>query len=97
MRDWLKNMDPIDRDCVYRYEYLLGRKLTGPAEYSELDRQVDELILEYDSRTAFFHDYPALAHYRAPSLASQIQTASSKAQKKDAHTSVPSQTKNLSR
>lgn len=64
MRDWIKQLDEIDRDCVHQYEYLLGRNLTGPDEYSEIDSQVDEMILEWESRKEFFDAYPELAKYK---------------------------------
>ena len=64
MRDWLKSLDEIDRDCVHRYEYLFGRKLKDRNEYSEIDAQVDEMILEFDSRKEFFEAYPALKKYK---------------------------------
>lgn len=64
MRDWLKGVDEIDRDCIHRYEYLLGRKLKGYNEYSEIDGQVDEMILEFESRKEFFKAYPELKKYR---------------------------------
>lgn len=57
-------MDEIDIDCIHRYEYLLGRKLRDEAEYAEIDRQVDEMILEYESRKEFFEVYPELRRYR---------------------------------
>jgi len=60
MRPWVAELDEIDRDCVHRYEYLLGRKLKGLKEYQEIDSYVDEMILEYDSRVEFFKDYPNL-------------------------------------
>lgn len=64
MRDWLSSLDEIDRDCVHRYEYLLGRKLKDHNEYSEIDAQVDEMVLEFDSRKEFFEAYPELKKYR---------------------------------
>lgn len=64
MRDWLKNVDEIDRDCIHRYEYLLGRKLKGYKEYQEIDNQVDEMILEFESRKEFYEAYPELKKYR---------------------------------
>lgn len=63
MRAWLKSLSDIDRDCVHQYEYLLGRKLTGHAEYVEIDAQVDEMILEWSSREEFFTQYPDLQKY----------------------------------
>ena len=63
MRKWLTALSEIDRDCVDQYEYLLGRELTGHAEYTKIDRQVDEMILEWDTRESFFEAYPALKKY----------------------------------
>ena len=64
MRDWLKCVDEIDRDCIHRYEYLLGRKLKDYNEYSEIDGQLDEMILEFESRKEFYEVYPELNKYR---------------------------------
>ena len=64
MRDWLKSADEIDRDCIHRYEYLLGRKLKDYDEYCEIDRQVDEMILEFEGRKEFFEAYPELKKYK---------------------------------
>ena len=64
MRDWLKTLDEIDRDCVHQYEYLLGRKLKSYDEYHEIDSEVDEMILEFESRKEFFEQYPELKRYR---------------------------------
>ena len=64
MRNWLKDVDEIDRDCIHRYEYLLGRKLKDYNEYSEIDGQVEEMILEFESRTEFYEAYPELKRYR---------------------------------
>ena len=63
MRDWLKFLDEIDRDCIHKYEYLLGRKLKDYNEYSEIDGRVDEMILEFDGRKEFFESYPELKKY----------------------------------
>lgn len=64
MRDWVSCLDDIDRDCVHRYEYLLGRKLKDYNEYCEIDGQVDEMILEFESRREFYETYPELKKYR---------------------------------
>ena len=64
MRDWLKDMDEIDRDCILRWEYLLGRKLTEYDEYIAIDEMIDEMILEWNSRREFFKEYPELIRYR---------------------------------
>lgn len=64
MRDWLKDLDEIDRDCVHRYEYLLGRKLKSFNEYCMIDSEVDEMVLEFESRKEFFEHYPQLKQYR---------------------------------
>ena len=63
MREWLKCVDEIDRDCIHKYEYLLGRKLKGWDEYMEIDSQVDEMVLEFDGRKEFFKTYPELKKY----------------------------------
>lgn len=63
MRDWLESVDEIDKDCIHRYEYLLGRKLKDYSEYIEIDGRVDEMILEFESRTEFYKAYPELKKY----------------------------------
>lgn len=80
MREWLKTLSEIDLDCVQRYEYLLGRQLTGPEEYTEIDRQVNEMILEWEDRTEFFAEYPMLQTYRnqQPEKSPALATAGSK-------------------
>jgi len=64
-REWIMELSEIDRDCVHRYEYLLGRELKDRAEYQEIDDKIDEMILEWVSRKAFFEAYPELRKYRA--------------------------------
>lgn len=64
MRDWLKSKELIDRDCIHWYEYLLGRKLKGWDEYIEIDKQVDEMVLEFEGRREFFAAYPELKKYK---------------------------------
>ena len=64
MREWLSCCDEIDRDCIHRSEYLLGRKLKDYNEYHEIDGQVDEMVLEFESRKEFFEAYPKLKKYR---------------------------------
>lgn len=64
MRDWIGCLNDIDRDCVLQYEYLLGRKLKDYHEYCEIDGQVDEMILEFESRREFYETYPELKKYR---------------------------------
>jgi hypothetical protein len=64
MRNWLNDGDEIDKDCIHRYEYLLGRKLKNYDEYREIDAHVDEMILEFESRKEFFKAYPELKKYK---------------------------------
>lgn len=64
MRDWLKTINEIDRDCIYKYEYIFGRKLNGYDEYHEIDQQVEEMVLDFDGRKDFFAEYPELKKYR---------------------------------
>ena len=80
--DWLENLDEIDRDCVEQYEFLLGRPLKDHNEYSAIDKEVDEMILEWETPEEFFKAYPNLKKYAANnnnSLADQIQSASTRA------------------
>lgn len=81
MREWLKGLDQIDIDCIHQYEYLLDRKLNGYEEYHEIDQQVDEMVLEWESRKEFFKAYPNLERYKIhpnqknDSLESKIKSA----------------------
>lgn len=72
MRDWFEKLDEIDRDCVLKYESLLGRRLKNVDEYREIDEQVDEMILEWDNRKAFFEAYPDLKKYANPHVLDRI-------------------------
>lgn len=50
MRDWLKPLQEWDRDCVHRWEKLLGIKFNSLTEYLEIDMLIDEMILEYETK-----------------------------------------------
>ena len=63
MREWIKQLSEIDRDCIEHYEYLLGRELRDKAEYKEIDGQVEEMILEWDSLENLLEQYPTLEKY----------------------------------
>ena len=79
MREWLEELSDIDLDCVQRYEYLLNRKLKNREEYREIDAQVDEMILEWESRLDFFVAYPELRKYTKSQMRTSIdKPASSK-------------------
>lgn len=62
-RDWVENLDDIDKDCVEQYEFLFGRQLKDWAEYHEIDGHVAEMILDYHTAEEFFGDYPELKRY----------------------------------
>ena len=64
MREWLKNVDELDRDCIHKYEYLLGRKLKDYNEYREIDGQVEDMVLDFAGRKDFYEIYPELKKYR---------------------------------
>ena len=64
MKDWHKTLDEIDRDCVRQYERFLGRKLKSKTEYIEIDSEVEEMILDFDSAEEFFAEYPKLKKYK---------------------------------
>lgn len=81
--DWLENLDEIDRDCVEQYEFLLGRPLKDHNEYSTIDKEVDEMILEWETPEEFFKAYPNLKKYAANnnnSLADKINLANNRVQ-----------------
>lgn len=60
MREWVDKLEEIDQDCVYQYEYLLGRELKNYEEYHEIDGKVMEMILEFETREDFFEYYPEI-------------------------------------
>lgn len=64
MREWLRNTEEIDKDCILQWEYLLNRKLNDFNEYHILDGMIDEMILEWRSRPEFFKQYPELERYK---------------------------------
>ena len=59
-RIWLSELDRIDLECVLKYEEFLNRKLKNRKEYEEIDRQVDGMILDWETAEEFFKDYPEL-------------------------------------
>lgn len=73
MREWVKNLDEIDQDCVHQYEYLLGRQLKDRAEYVEIDSKVMEMILEFETREDFFEYYPELKQYANPAALESLK------------------------
>ena len=64
MRDWLRCVDEIDKDCILQWEYLLDRKLNDYNEYDILDGMIDEMVLEWKSRREFFKQYLKLEKYK---------------------------------
>lgn len=58
MRDWLKSLQEIDKDCVRQWEKLLGIKFNSLTEYLEIDMLIDEMILEYESKRELEAAYP---------------------------------------
>ena len=63
-RGWLIQLDEIDLDCIFRYEKFFERKLKNDDEYYEIDQQVDDMVLDYESAEEFFEDYPQLLKYK---------------------------------
>ena len=60
MRDWLKPLDEIDRDCIYRWEKLLKIKFNSYEEYEEVDAQIEEMILDYETKRELKENYPCI-------------------------------------
>lgn len=60
MRDWLKELDEIDRDCVHTYERFLRCKLIDKQEYIEIDSLTDECPMEFNTTKEFFGKYPEI-------------------------------------
>lgn len=62
MRDWLKLLDEIDRDCVHQWEKLLKIKLNSYEEYSKVDELIGEMILEYETKSELKDAYPNIVY-----------------------------------
>lgn len=58
MRDWLKSLQEIDKDCVRQWEKLLGIKLKSRTQYLRVDWLIDEMILEFESMKELRAAYP---------------------------------------
>lgn len=67
--DWKSYLRAVDLDCALQYEEFLGRPLTGKEEYKEIDAQVDEMVLDFESKEEFFTAYPSLRKYAKPAEA----------------------------
>ena len=63
-RGWLIQLDELDLDCVFLYEKFLERKFKNDDEYYEINQQVDDMVLDYESAEEFFEDYPQLLKYK---------------------------------
>lgn len=58
MRDWLKPVDEIDRDCIHQWEKLLRIKFQSYDEYSEVDGLIEDMILDYENKKELKMEYP---------------------------------------
>lgn len=58
MRDWLKELDEIDRDCVRKWEHFLRMKFNSRDEYRVADALIDDMILDYETKRDFTKAYP---------------------------------------
>ena len=58
MRTWLKPVDEIDRDCIHQWEKLLKIKFNSYDEYSNVDELIEDMILDYDTKSELKKDYP---------------------------------------
>lgn len=64
VRDWIYQGDEFDRECILKFEYILGRKLKDFEEYRNLDSRLDDMVIEYHGRKDFFADFPEMRKYR---------------------------------
>ena len=63
-REWIYEGDEFDRECILKFEYILGRKLKDFKEYENLDSYLDGMVIEYAGRKDFFADYPDMRKYK---------------------------------
>ena len=59
----IHGIDDIDEDCIRCFEDFIGRRFKTYDEYKEIDGQMDDMILDYDTREEWLAAYPALAKY----------------------------------
>jgi hypothetical protein len=64
IRRWIYQGDEFDRDCILKFEYILGRKLRDFEEYRNLDSHLGEMVIEYRGRKDFFAEYPEMKKYK---------------------------------
>lgn len=58
MRDWLKELDDLDRDCVRKWEQFLRMKFNSRDEYRVADAFIDDMILDYETKRDFTKAHP---------------------------------------
>ena len=64
-RKWIHRGDEFDKECILKWEYILGRKLRDWDEYVMLEDQLYGMILEYQGRKDFFADFPKMKRYKS--------------------------------
>lgn len=62
IREWLKPVDEIDRDCIHHWEKLLGIKFRSYEDYSEIDSWIEDMILDYDTKAELINEYPNIEY-----------------------------------
>ena len=62
IREWLKPVDEIDRDCIHWWEKLLGIKFRSYEDYSEIDSWIEDMILDYDTKEELIDVYPNIEY-----------------------------------
>lgn len=57
IREWLRPVDEIDRDCIHQWEKLFGIKFRSYEDYSEIDSWIEDMILDYDTKAELIDEY----------------------------------------
>lgn len=65
MREWVKELNNVERDAVHEFEYLLNRQLQDKDEFHNILKLLpDEALLNGYGRIEFFRAYPFMRQYR---------------------------------
>lgn len=64
-RVWFDKLHDIDCECVIAWEKLLGRNLEDENEYTKLEDELNDMILDWiDWPRKFFEEYPEFLKYK---------------------------------
>lgn len=68
MREWMKQLTPMQKEHVHDIEFLFGISLQSKADYETLCKKLPkehQTMIGYTSKKEFFRDYPSLLHLKA--------------------------------